>query len=175
MDLALYVLLIFGLWVVYLSSFSFASQEWVYLLPDSMDWCVRMCIILVFIYDQFRRGLSLAPSWRLSHTVFEKSLQQVYVDVSVFLSVYKTIALWEALKNAPPKKSSLSLCFWLPPLFSSQRVFSCRQCSSCTEHLVVTFKEHSGRLEESDRVTVGTPEMSAPQAARQGGIEWQAC
>lgn len=66
------------------------------------------------------------------------------------------------------QKSSL---FFGSPLSQRASVFSLRQSSSCSEHLVVAFREYSGRQEESDRVMVDTLEMSAPQAGRQGGIE----
>lgn len=77
----------------------------------------------------------------------------------------------------PKKKNLLCLSVFAPPpppptpISQRASVFSCRRGSSCSEHLVVAFGEHSGRREESDRAMVGTLEMSAPEAGRQGGVE----
>lgn len=105
----------------------------------------------------------------------------LYWSVPVFLDVYNTNSIMRGLEECTTqkKKNLLCLCFCPPhpptPISQRASVFSCRRGSSCSEHLVVAFGEHSGRREESDRAMVGTLEMSAPEAGRQGGVEWQAC
>lgn len=107
---------------------------------------------------------------------FENSLQQAHAEMSLFSWVSTTKnSIMRGFEECTTKKNPLCLSLFLAPPFLSvsQRasVFSCHQGSSCSEHLVVAFREHSGRQEESDGATVGTLEMSAPEAGRQGGIE----
>lgn len=141
--------------------------------------------VRMYVHDSC---VNLHPDWertvvgslrRLSSSFFGKSLNTAAGarwSVPIFLVVYYTNSIMGSFE-ACTTRNHLYLSLWLPTQAISQRasVFSCRQGSRCSEHLVVAFREHSGRREKSDRAMVGTLEMSAPEAGRQGGIEWQAC
>lgn len=70
---------------------------------------------------------------------------------------------YERLWRMHHQKSSLPLCVFGSPLALKEQVwFYVVLGSSCSEHLVVAFTEHSGRQEESDRAM----DLSVPLRCR---------
>lgn len=80
-------------------------------------------------------------------------LQPAYVGICFSAYLRHKHHHASSLKNATPEILSASLFWHASPSISHKRVFFMSQGSSCSEHLVVAFREHSGRQEESDRAT----------------------
>lgn len=119
--------------------------------------------VRTYVHDSFTL-LAALRRWAEAFWRIHLTPQQVGVlwSVPVFLDLSNTNSITRGFEECTIK-NHLCLCVFGSPLALKEQVwFYVALGSSCSEHLVVAFTEHSGRQEESDRAM----DLSVPLRCR---------
>lgn len=119
--------------------------------------------VRTYVHDSFTL-LAALRRWAEAFWRIHLTPQQVGVlwSVPVFLDLSNTNSITRGFEECTIKNHLCLSAFLAPRSLSEQVWFYVALGSSCSEHLVVAFTEHSGRQEESDRAM----DLSVPLRCR---------